>query len=221
MPYDYFANVHLPQLQRFGKVTARLLRRGYYPKGGGQIELSVVPADQKPSLTLLEQGRLIAVKGISHCEKSLQGVADRQAMGAEKVLRGLGVPVRIDSQYADSLSVGSGVTVFSIHALRDEPDEKNPIRLGGDALGQKGRPAEIVGEEAAKKLLGQIRSGAPVDAHLGDNLVPYLGLVSGSIMVSEITPHTLTNIYVVERFLSVKFETENNVITVPRAGFLS
>ena len=31
--FDYFSNVLLPQLQRFAKIEAKLLKRGYYPKG--------------------------------------------------------------------------------------------------------------------------------------------------------------------------------------------
>ena len=42
-PFDYFNNVLLPQLQRFAKIDSRLLKRGYYPKGNGKVEIRINP----------------------------------------------------------------------------------------------------------------------------------------------------------------------------------
>ena len=42
--FDYFERVYLPCLRRMGaEVTAVLDRVGFYPAGGGKIELSVIP----------------------------------------------------------------------------------------------------------------------------------------------------------------------------------
>ena len=40
---------------------------------------------------------------------------------------------------------------------------KNSIRLGADVLGERGKKAEIVGEECAKRLIKEIESKVPVD----------------------------------------------------------
>ena len=58
------------------------------------------------------------------------------------------------------------------------------------------------------KLLKEIDSKAPVDLHLGDNLIPFLGLIGGKIKVSSVTNHTLTNIYVCEEFLGKVFSVD-------------
>ena len=42
-PFDYFSNVLLPYLQRFAKIESRLLKRGYYPKGNGKVEIKLSP----------------------------------------------------------------------------------------------------------------------------------------------------------------------------------
>ena len=55
-------------------------------------------------------------------------------------------------------------------------------------------------------LLSQINSGAPVDEHLVDNILPWLALSSGKIKAAKITNHALTNIYVIEKFLGKLFE---------------
>ena len=43
MSFDYFNNVFLPQLQRFAKIEAKLIKRGYYPKGNGKVEIKINP----------------------------------------------------------------------------------------------------------------------------------------------------------------------------------
>jgi RNA 3'-terminal phosphate cyclase len=70
-----------------------------------------------------------------------------------------------------------------------------------------------VGEDAADKLLQEIRSNAPVDRHLGDILIPYMAVAEGKseIQVSEVTMHTLTNIKVAELVLGVKFDLQGEL----------
>jgi RNA 3'-terminal phosphate cyclase (ATP) len=85
--------------------------------------------------------------------------------------------------------------------------------IGGDSIGERGKPAEKVGEEAALKLLKEIESNAAVDLHLADILIPYLTVAKGrsEIAVSQITLHTLTNIQVAEMIAGVKFDVEGKL----------
>lgn len=80
--------------------------------------------------------------------------------------------------------------------------------IGSDALGERGKPAEKVGEEAADKLLREIGGDAPVDSHLGDMLIPYLAVADGrsEIKVTELTLHLISNISVTEKILNIKFD---------------
>jgi len=229
MPLDYFANVLLPQLQRFAKVDARLLKRGYYPKGSGKVEIKISPKFklndfsnfeefhqhlkqnvQKYNLT--EQHHLIQIKGISHASKALQQakVAERQAESSHTALKQkYNVPIQITAQYQDTLSTGSGITLWAIFSKnKDDIDENNPIRLGADALGEQGKRAEIVGEEAARNLIMEIESKAPVDRHLADQILPFMALIGGTIKVSEITSHCRTNIYTIHQFMGEIFEVD-------------
>jgi len=93
-------------------------------------------------------------------------------------------------------------------------DNDNVVILGASALGEKGKPAETVAAQAARELVEQINSDAPVDQYGGDQLIPFLGLLPGSSMrVSKITEHAKTNMYVVEQFLQVRFVVDENKIT--------
>ena len=131
------------------------------------------------------------------------------------LLKKLGCPLQIRSEYCNTLSVGSGIVLWAIFSKDpDDLDAENPIILGADALGERGKRSEQVGQEAAEKLMQEINSKAPVDSHMADNLIPYLALFGGEIKVSKITNHTLTNIYVCEQFLGKIFEVdkEKNII---------
>ncbi|MBW2964426.1 RNA 3'-terminal phosphate cyclase [Candidatus Woesearchaeota archaeon] len=219
MPIDYVQEVLVPQLRRYADIEMTVVRRGYYPKGCGQVDVKVKGKhtldnlSEAPPIQLMKQGILMQVKGISHASSDLADaqVADRQATAAKHALVKLGVPVNISSQYCDTESTGSGITLWAVFSLaEDDVDVSNPIRLGADALGERGKRAEVVGEEAAKRLLAEIESGAAVDSHLADNLVPFVALFGGGFRTSEITKHTLTNVYTVEQFLGKRLHVDAN-----------
>lgn len=228
-PMDYFTHVFLPQMRRFADIECKLLKRGYYPKGNGKVELKIKPrfgvydypdfksfaADIKEKIgkiLLTEQHNLMHIKGISHASVDLQNakVAERQASSAEFLLKKYNVPVKISLEYDKTLSTGSGITLWAVFSRRtDDIDLGNPIIIGADCLGERGKKAEEVGTEAASSLIKEIDSKAPVDRHLADQLLPYMALLPGSkIKASEITSHTRTNIHVIEQFLDVRFEVD-------------
>ncbi|MBI2650234.1 RNA 3'-terminal phosphate cyclase [Candidatus Woesearchaeota archaeon] len=237
-PFDYFNNVLLPQLQRFAKIEAKLLKRGYYPKGNGKVEIKINPKFRlndfsnfeefyehlKQSIhpyNLIEQHHLIQIKGISHASINLQNakVAERQAESAHSILKQkYNIPTNIITQYQDTLSAGSGITLWAIFSKNKEDiDENNPIRVGADALGEQGKRAEIVGEEAARSLIMEVESKAPVDRHLADHILPFMALIGDSrIKTSEITSHCKTNIYTIQQFLGDIFRVdgEDKIISV-------
>ena len=70
-----------------------------------------------------------------------------------------------------------------------------------------------MGREAAEILCKEISSGAPIDKHMGDIMVPYLAVADGSseMQVSEITPHTITNIKVAEILTGVRIKLEGEL----------
>ncbi len=218
IPYDYLANVLIPQLKKYADINIKLEKRGYYPKGGGKVEIKIKPKEEQPKINLLKQGNIVQIKGISHASTNLQNaqVAERQSQAAKLVLSKLNCPIQISNFYTDTLSTGSGIILWAIFSQdENEIDFQNPIRIGADSLGERGKRSEEVGKIAADKLLKEIDSNAPVDSHLADNLIPFLAIYGGKIKVSKITDHTLTNIYVCEQFLEDKFtiDKENNIIS--------
>jgi len=234
-PYDYFANVFLPQMQKYAKIECKLAKRGYYPKGNGKVEIKINPIyklsdfnnlsefcnnlkSNAAKIDLIGQGHLIQIKGISHASQDLQkaSVAERQAKSAEIALKKCNCPIKIDITYNDSLSTCSGIVLWAIFSKDvNEIDANNPIRLGADSLGERGKKAELVGEEAAQSLINEIMSKAPVDHYLADQMLPFMALVGNSkIKTSEITSHAKTNIYTIEKFLGKIFSIEEDNKTI-------
>jgi RNA 3'-terminal phosphate cyclase (GTP) len=226
-PFDYFNNVFVPVVKRFCfELDVRLAKRGYFPKGQGNLELSINPKyklsefsgfkefcsylkQNIPKIDLTGQGNLVGVKGISHASLNLENakVAERQASAAKSILMKLGCPVDISSEYCNTVSLGSGITLWANFSKDEECTEV--FHMGADALGEPGKRAEIVGEEAAKKLIKEIESKAAVDKYLGDQILLLMAFTSNSkIKVSEITEHCRTNIYVIEKFLGKVFEID-------------
>jgi RNA 3'-terminal phosphate cyclase (ATP) len=74
--------------------------------------------------------------------------------------------------------------------------------IGSSALGERGKPAERVGEEAARAFIDAVRSGASVDKYTGDNLILWCSLSEGvsEFVVSELTAHIRTAIELSKRF---------------------
>ncbi|MBI4441537.1 RNA 3'-terminal phosphate cyclase [Candidatus Woesearchaeota archaeon] len=229
MPTDFMQHVLIPQLQRFADITMILTKRGYYPKGQGEIMVKIKPRIRKSPFddfllttrrtchpyALTTAKELLCIKGISHASMDLQDarVAERQARAAEGVFRKRHCPLVIDAAYYTTASTGSGITLWTMFG-KDEEDTKRPIRLGADALGERGKKAEVVGEEVAHKLLASIMSGAAVDSHTMDNLLPFLALAGGKICSTELSTHARTNIYVIEQFLGPTFTVDGCCVSV-------
>ena len=209
---DYVRLVILPVLQLMGyRATVTVHRRGHYPKGGGLVTMAVEPQGALSAITLVERGTPSTPEGISHCVKLPSHVAQRQANAARERLskggfRDANIAIETYPPSRDPhFAPGSGIAL--------KVKFPNGAMLGSDSIGERGKPAEHVGEDAADKLLKELQSNAPVDRHMGDILIPYVAVAEGrsSIFTSEITMHTLTNMKVAEMVTGVKFDVQGEL----------
>jgi RNA 3'-terminal phosphate cyclase (ATP) len=198
---DYFRCVFLPALARFGvRASLELRQRGYYPKGQGSVLFKIEPELLKPARFEATHGMVTArpaVQGISHSSNLPAHVAKRQAEAAALSLKRAGFEVEVNLEALQLPSTGSGITLWSGWK-------------GGSALGARGLPAEAVGKRAADELILELESGAAVDVHLADQLVPYLALAGGSCTVREISMHAKTNIWTARHFLDTEIKVDED-----------
>lgn len=212
VPITYLEEVLLPALSPYGyKAQISVERYGFYPRGGAQVKVQYFPWQPRQSIILTEQGELKRITIFSFASNHLRGaqVAERQSKSAIKILKNhFSVPITERIKYVDALNPGSAVVIVA---------ETSYSRLGADGLGERGKPAEKVGSEAAELLVEEWRSGAPLDSHAGDQILPYLALAGGRVKVAKITEHCRTNMFVIEQFLPVKFTvTDNTIICASR-----
>jgi RNA 3'-phosphate cyclase len=203
-PVIYLEKVLFPLLGE--KTQIKILKDGFYPKGGARVDIITKPLNLKP-IEITDKGDILGINCFSIASKNLEKarVAERQAEKAKEIIKQkLDRKLKIETRYVDSLSAGSGILIYI--------KTKNSV-IGADSLGERGKPAENVAKDAVKNLLHEYFSGE-VDRHAADMLLPYMSLAgSGKIKTGQITHHIKTNISVIEKFLPVKFTVENKVIS--------
>jgi len=204
-PFDYIAGVFIPMLSKIGiKVQVSILNYGFYPKGGGKITAEIFPAAVARGLTLTEKGETGKLSGVSAVSNLPLSIADRQRQSALNLLEQNGLAAEIKTLQVPSS--GPGTFVFL------ESKTKNCIS-GFSSLGERGKKAEAVGEEAAREFLEYYRSSSCLDRHLADQIVLYLAAAKSesSFTTSRITNHLLTNLSVIEMFLGTGYLVEGEI----------
>lgn len=199
-PADFMRLVHLPLVRRMGvSCDLEVVRRGFYPEGGGEIVARIDPCPAVRGLDLGQRGGFVRVSGRVYAQNLPEHVVSRTKHAALKSLVDH-QNVKVDSDLRSGTSTGAGVVLAA---------EYEDTVLGASALGQRGVRAETLGEACAADLAEAMRSGATVDEHMLDQMVPYMGLAEGAstVLAEELTGHAETNIWVVERFLGRRFTT--------------
>jgi RNA 3'-phosphate cyclase len=204
---DYFRHVFLWHLTERGiNASLTLRKRGYYPPGGASVALTVTPG--KPTtFDLSRRGQLLRIKIYSSASEYLRNrrVAERQTDAAATALSPLGVEIVKNVDYCASVSPGCACCVVA---------EFEHTLLGADQIGAPTVPAEDVGVKAAQELMREFNSGAGIDVHMTDQILPYLALAgkTSRVSVTQVTQHALTNMWVVEHFLEGRFEVGDKLI---------
>jgi RNA 3'-terminal phosphate cyclase (ATP) len=215
--FHYFSEVVLPTLERIGvSARAALEKWGFYPNGGGRIQLTINPVRELKPISLVEKGVLKKIQGISAVSNLPRHVAERQK---EQALRRIQSELQIDGEITilDNVpSSGTGSFVFLLA-------EHERGLAGFSSLGVRGRPAEKVADEAVDSLKDYLLSDGCIDPYLADQLVPFMVLARGnsSFTTTRITEHLLTNLWVTQRFINVKISTEGETGARGNVEFLN
>ena len=204
-PFDYVTRVLLPFVSRIGvKVEAGIVKYGFYPQGGGEVNIRAYPTQRLSGLTLENKGKLVKLTGVSAVANLPVSIAERQKKTAEQILGQDKLNPEISVR--EVASVGPGTFLFLLAEF------ENSV-AGFSALGERGKPAEMVAQEACQSLLDFLRTEAAVEEHLADQILPFLALAKeeSSFTVSKVTSHLLTNVWVVEKFKTSKIRVDGRV----------
>jgi RNA 3'-terminal phosphate cyclase (ATP) len=193
-PFDFLVRSFLPLLARMGpRVEATLERPGFYPAGGGRLRVRVAPCPRLQPFELEDRGAIVkraARAVVSNLPWSI-GQREIQRLGERLGWEAGAFCVE------EVESAGPGNVVLVELAC----EHLTEVFVG---FGEKGVRAEAVADRAADQLTAYLASDAPVGPHLADQLVLPMALAGGGrFRTAAPTPHTRTQLAVVQRFLEV------------------
>lgn len=210
---DFMQAVLLPALNRMNvSSNVELIRRGFYPRGQGKVKVGVSPVKTLSPVVIDDFGEVTRIRGLAYSSRLPDHIAKRMAESANTTLNNAGYgPVRFEFEILDrgdkrcALDPGCGIELFAELSTR--------AIIAGDSLGARGKPAEQVGTEAAKRLIEQLETKFPVDKHLGDQLVIWMSLADGEsrLKVSELTLHALTAIEISSKMTDADFHVNGQM----------
>lgn len=198
-PFEHFALALLPLVRRMGKkATAKLVRAGFVPAGGGLIHVEVDPAGEWRQLRLpacADPPRLSATVVLA---KLPQHIAEREL---NIVAERLGIlPEEQHVENVSSYGPGNAIYVTATRA---------GVTDVFTAFGQRGVPAEVVARHAADQVEHYWNSQATVGPQLADQLLLPMALAGGgSMATTEPTLHATTNIEVLRMFVDLDVRIE-------------
>lgn len=217
----YIQEVYLPMLHRMGvQVEMQINTWGWYPQGGGEVKLSVSSDKLSTAwlrernlngINLLKRGDLQQVRGLAVVTQLPSHIPQRMASRAENILREEQLKVAVQPIHAKGVAPGAGLFLTA--------EYENSL-AGFSGLGRIGLPAEKVAEIACEEFLKFHEIGAPVDEHLGDQLLLPAALAStrSEYRVAVVSTHLTTNASIIELFGLAKVtvdEEENRVVVEP------
>lgn len=197
--YDYLLESWIPWLARLGiDIRCDLDRAGFYPRGGGELRARVAARRAVPLVpSWLQRAPIEQLAVVSVVSSLPRAIAERQARRAEQRLREKGWKSCLTESTVDERPAASPGTMLGIRCTWKDG------QAFFWALGERGKPAEKVADEAVRELLDFLQSDAPVEGHLADQLLLPLALhpSPSKFRTARATQHLLTNAEVIRQFL--------------------
>jgi RNA 3'-terminal phosphate cyclase (ATP) len=184
------------------RISARLIRHGFYPAGGGRIEVDIQPAPLQ-AVELVDRGASLSVRGRAVVASLPQDIAEREIASVRKELdwpedafvveqlpgdQGPGNILLLEATFAHHTEVSSG-------------------------FGQLGVSAQSIGRKTGSRMAGYIRSGTFAGPYLADQLLLPMALAGGGAFTTvKPSQHALTAAVIIRRFL------DRNIVFDARKG---
>ncbi|MBC8516831.1 MAG: RNA 3'-phosphate cyclase [Nitrosopumilus sp.] len=187
---DYTQHVLREAYSRMGiKFSFELSKRGYYPKGGGEINLQIYPSDLK-SISFSKR-KTNDVKLICSFSKLSNEEIENKIKEIVKKLNAENLIVNVEIKLEEALDSGASMLIYSI--------DDNSI-IGIDALYNK---------KTCKFDLDidKFIQSYSIDDNLADMIVVPASLANGKTIfqVKEITKHLETNLFVTSKITGCKY----------------
>lgn len=192
---DFIQRGFLPLLAKLGiSVSFKCLQAGFFPVGGGIVEVEIEPWRERKALTLLERGELVAINAYAGVQRLEQHIADRELATLQQLL-----PIA-QTEFLQVEGCGQGNTAL-IEVVSAQHTEVFSI------LGETGRTAEQVAKRLAGLVKRYLHHAGVVDEYLADQMLLPLALgAGGTYSCRVVSEHTRTQALMIQRFLPVQIE---------------
>jgi RNA 3'-phosphate cyclase len=200
--YHFLETTWAAYMRRLGiTIELEMIRPGFYPRGGGEIRAIIHPASRMNGLTLTSCPELTTAGGFSAYAGLPESVGRKQARRLSARLKSQGVESHIPMEEWEAANPGTVAAII----FRQAPVP--PLFFG---LGERGKPAEAVADEAADEAIAFRATKCPVDPHSADQLLLPLAFSqdASEFRTSEITRHLTTNIETVRKFVDRTIEVD-------------
>lgn len=181
---------------------------GFFPVGRGVLTACVHPG-RPQAIQLTSRGPRKRVRGVSAtCNIARGNVAERMRDRACQGFAALGVDADIEIENLPGRGQGAALAVvLEFEAVGSEP----AVRSTYVSLGERGKPAEVVADEAVAAVEADIASLGGIDAYSADQILLPLSIASGAsrVRVVEVTSHLRTNIATIAEFLDRRIVLEH------------
>lgn len=208
-PFEFTAQSLLPIINRMGPhVTARLVRHGFYPRGGGRIEVDIVPAPLR-AIECIERGALVRREAKALIAGLDFDIADRELKVARKILADWPEEAFMPEQISAEQGPGNALLITAQY------EHVTEIMSG---FAKMGLPAERLAKTVAKRMQGYMASNAFAGPYLQDQLLLPFAMAKGGAFTSvKISEHSRTASSLIERFTGTAFrivERDQGAISV-------
>jgi RNA 3'-terminal phosphate cyclase (ATP) len=199
-PFDFLARSFMPLIHRMGPVVKLELRApGFYPAGGGRFHARIEPVKLLTRIRLLERGAIRSRRATVWLSKLPSEIAERELAIVRE-----GLSWQTDECAIETVLHPKGPGNALVLEL--ETEHVCAIFTG---FGERGRPAEEVARDAVDAVKAWLAAEVPVDEHLADQLLLPMALAGrGSFRTTKPSLHMTTNATVIQRFLHVPVEIE-------------
>jgi RNA 3'-terminal phosphate cyclase (ATP) len=198
-PFDFLSRAFLPLVVRMGpRVTAELIKPGFFPAGGGRLAVGIEPAASLQPLELRSRGAIRHRLARAAVANLSTDIARREL---KEVARRLGFhPAELESEEIHGAPGPGNVLTIDIAS-----EALTEVFTG---FGQRGVSAATVAARTAGQVTDYLAAGVPVGRYLADQLlVPMAIAGGGSFLTLPPSRHTLTNIDIIRKFMDLSIET--------------
>lgn len=195
-PFEFLERCFVPALRALGlELSLQLERHGFVAAGGGRLRARLRVSDQLRPAEFLQRGALVRRRATILLAQLPAAVADSEWSRVKSRLRW--DDSELELREVESAGPGNALLLSVEHEHASELTS---------SFGERSVRSMTVADRAVDALREYLDSDAPVGEHLADQLLIPLALAGGgAFRTLPLSPHALTNLEVVKRFLPVEF----------------